>query len=691
MKVSKFSKVSRWGALGFYFVLATVLIQGTVHAGEPYDWPLDEPTYLTSSFAEYRGSHLHNGIDFSTGRGIGSDVRAVDDGRLSRVFFDPDLYGKTIILEHDDGRRTWYSHLDRLDSSVRSSIGGPIEPGGDRQFDRGKHFSRGERIAYSGRTGRGPAHLHLAIQDAGGSFLNPIGRFNPRLPFEPEPNINSLVLHPLSGNTWINSKDETVQINSKSDQVVEVWGDLGVDLTLWNQHEGRGIRSLPTTIRVLRDGELIRELDFDRLSPRDQDTGVHWIFDRQRSNLSPTQFTLHVTPNRSPEWDGLQFTKRGRNGTLQFIAETTDGATQSKTLSYEVVPPPEEIQWDHQQLRPKNRERVESVRDAGSGFRLASLRNGQFAREQYSPPSREGTDDPSLRLETRRGVNRIRVELKIENRWDGWPQVLIRGDGVDTELPLYQVEPGHFVGIWSPELSRDGWFELEASLSSEDDSSTVSRRIYLQSVRSGEPGSALSEDGRFSIFSSGSDLNGEAFVSFDSVPRKPIRSDLEYVESPREVRPRWLQSREPFEVTVDLSDFEDVGQIGLYQWNPARNRWNLVSYGEGLTASSRKAQIFDPGLLGLLRDERSPRVESVVYRPETSSIEVDVIENGSGVDPDQLKVSTDRGEVPAYWDADKSRIVVPDGSILRRNRNLELSVTDRAGNRTEWSGSVTER
>lgn len=658
-------------------------------AGEPYDWPVDEPTYLTSSFAEYRGNHLHNGVDFSTGRRPGRDVHAVDKGRLDRVFFDPDKYGKTVILVHENGRRTWYSHLNRFDQEVRSQVGGPLDPGDDVTLEDGKSFARGDRIGTSGRTGRGPVHLHLALQSPDGSFLNPIGRFSPRLPYDPSPKIKSLNLLPLTGNTWINGQSKSVRVDGALDDTVELWGTLGVDLTLWNEHSGRTVRSMPTSVRVLRDGSVVRELEFNRMSDRVQDTGVHWLFDRQWSNLSPTQFTVHATPTESSRWTGMEFTDRGRTGILQFVAETRNGETHSKTVRYKVVAPPVEVKWDHQQLRPENPDQVESVRDAGSGFRFASLSRGQFARKQYSPPSGTGGEEPNLSLETSRGTNRVRVDLQIENRWEGWPRLMVRGDDFDTELPLYQVEPGHFVGVWAPNASRDGWYRLEATLPSENGSDSATRRVYLQSVRNGSPGSALSRDGRFSIFSSGSGLSNEAFVTIDTREKKPVRTELEYVERPRVIQPRWLQSRDPFEVTVDLSDFDTPRQIGLYQWNPARQKWTVLSHRKGLTSASRKARIFDPGVLALLRDDRPPRIGRTDYHPNAQKIAIDVVERGSGIDPETLEVSLGGEAVSAYWDADQDRIVLPYASAFNGDRSLEVTVSDRGGNSTEWSGAVS--
>ena len=60
------------------------------------------------------------------------------------------LYGKHIIIEHDDRLITWYAHLD----DMLSGVGDMVE--------------RGDVIGWVGATGKttGP-HLHLTVQHIG--------------------------------------------------------------------------------------------------------------------------------------------------------------------------------------------------------------------------------------------------------------------------------------------------------------------------------------------------------------------------------------------------------------------------------------------------------------------------------------------------------------------------------------------
>jgi len=144
---------------------------------EPYDWPLELPRIVTSSFGEYRTGRFHAGIDLRTG-GIGKEVRAPQDGYVSRVRCSPWGYGKAVYLTLEDGRTVVFAHLDgfsaplaeyvRRNQHEKRSYTVDLFPGAS-QFP----FKRGEVVARSGQTGVGVPHLHYEIRDPEGRPVNP--------------------------------------------------------------------------------------------------------------------------------------------------------------------------------------------------------------------------------------------------------------------------------------------------------------------------------------------------------------------------------------------------------------------------------------------------------------------------------------------------------------------------------------
>lgn len=117
---------------------------------------------ITSGFG-YRSSptagasSYHQGIDIAASRG--SVVSAADGGRVVYAGYNGG-YGNQIIIQHDDGTQTYYSHLDYI--SVR----------------KGQSVSQKQYIGNVGSTGisTGP-HLDFRV-NVGGQFVDPLKYFS---------------------------------------------------------------------------------------------------------------------------------------------------------------------------------------------------------------------------------------------------------------------------------------------------------------------------------------------------------------------------------------------------------------------------------------------------------------------------------------------------------------------------------
>lgn len=106
---------------------------------------------VTSPFGPRWGSH-HDGIDYAAS--IGTPVKAAGGGRVVHVGYSGG-YGRTVIIEHQEGMRTLYSHLNSYNVNV------------------GQRVNRGQTIAKTGNSGRstGP-HLHFEVR-VNGRPVNP--------------------------------------------------------------------------------------------------------------------------------------------------------------------------------------------------------------------------------------------------------------------------------------------------------------------------------------------------------------------------------------------------------------------------------------------------------------------------------------------------------------------------------------
>jgi len=158
-------------------VVLAIFLLPLCAAADEYQWPLELPRQLTSSFAEYRPGRFHAGIDLRTG-GIGLPVHAAADGYVSRVRCSPWGYGKAVYLQLKDGHSVVYGHLDDYDKRLRDYVRKAQHKAQDYTVDLYPApgvfpVQRGQIIAASGQTGIGAPHLHYEIRDAAQHPINP--------------------------------------------------------------------------------------------------------------------------------------------------------------------------------------------------------------------------------------------------------------------------------------------------------------------------------------------------------------------------------------------------------------------------------------------------------------------------------------------------------------------------------------
>jgi len=146
-----------------------------------YQNPLDIPIALSGTFAEIRSSHFHAGIDIKTMGRQGLPVKAVSNGRVSRIRISTSGYGKVIYIDHPDFKTSVYAHLKKFSPKIEKYIKAvqyEKESYVVQKFPRKDALivEAGEVIGYSGNTGGsfGP-HLHFEIRDSKNQHpLNPL-------------------------------------------------------------------------------------------------------------------------------------------------------------------------------------------------------------------------------------------------------------------------------------------------------------------------------------------------------------------------------------------------------------------------------------------------------------------------------------------------------------------------------------
>src|SRR5271169_2093240 len=136
----------------------------SVHIPEQqYIWPTDASRRVTSSFAEYRSTHFHGGIDISTNGVKGYKVFAVRDGYIYKIRITPNGYGKMLFIKHDDGYVSVYAHLEGFNEEITKTVQAEQYRRGtyaiDYTFDKPALWvKQGDVVAYTGNSGFGPPH-----------------------------------------------------------------------------------------------------------------------------------------------------------------------------------------------------------------------------------------------------------------------------------------------------------------------------------------------------------------------------------------------------------------------------------------------------------------------------------------------------------------------------------------------------
>ena len=166
-----------------------------------YDAPLRGPLLVTGTFGELRSDHFHAGLDFRAP--TNTPVYAVAEGFVSRVLVSSGGYGQAVYVDHPDGHRSVYAHLETLAPKLKDTV--RARQFADEEFRQDLRFgpadfpvARGQRIGGVGNRGHsfGP-HLHFEMREqAGDVAVNPLA-FGFTVPDTRAPAIRKLRVYEL--------------------------------------------------------------------------------------------------------------------------------------------------------------------------------------------------------------------------------------------------------------------------------------------------------------------------------------------------------------------------------------------------------------------------------------------------------------------------------------------------------------
>ena len=184
--------------------------------------PLNIPLILSGTFGELRSNHFHTGIDIKTKGRIGFDVKAIDDGFVSRINISPYGYGKAIYITHPNGYTSVYAHLNNFSAKIEDLIK-------KEQYKKERYsitiypkkdkikITKNQVFAKSGNSGgsAGP-HLHFEIRDTETEKPQNPFNFGYKIKDSKKPTINGAFIYNFDEKSKIISTLNKIYLSSKT-------------------------------------------------------------------------------------------------------------------------------------------------------------------------------------------------------------------------------------------------------------------------------------------------------------------------------------------------------------------------------------------------------------------------------------------------------------------------------------------
>ncbi|MBM4162296.1 MAG: M23 family metallopeptidase [Ignavibacteria bacterium] len=239
---------------------------------EDYRWPTNASTVITSSFADYRRTHFHEGIDISTNNQRGHPVYASRGGYVSRIHVSRRGYGKMLFLRHPDGFLTAYAHLQKFKDSIEVVVKELQKQNKNYALEvdldsTAFPVDKGDVIGYSGDTGTGGAHLHFELRDSSMNPINPFlsRHFSSLLRDDERPFFQRIAFTAIDRSSRIHGKWRVWVVDARRSQTgefflnrrVHVKGSIGISVRVWDRSNALKHRTGPHRFEVFLDGAQI--------------------------------------------------------------------------------------------------------------------------------------------------------------------------------------------------------------------------------------------------------------------------------------------------------------------------------------------------------------------------------------------------------------------------------------------------
>ena len=711
---------------------------------EDYAWPIDARPKITSSFAEFRSSHFHAGIDIGTGNRIGLEVYASRDGYVSRVEVSPYGYGRYLVVRHPDGFYTAYAHLSAfqhdLERAVRDEQLKKEKFSVEMKFQPGDFpVRKGEVIAYSGESGTGDAHLHFEIRDEDFNPVNPLLFPNIRRFTDTEPPIiRRLAVTPMDEHSFVDyefsPKVYRARAHGRSSfsvpEVIRGTGSLGFSIDAVDRVNNTRYHSSVYEFEFQVDGTTIFTSQRNRF-PEDETRQIGIDFDWALLKEGRGRFQkLYVDEgntlpfyNRRNQFDGVVALKNFSEGRHDFkvIASDYSGNSSELTGTFVLNHPP-----DVENFRATatavtalipNRRNVSTVE---IGTKTFSSRRWtvedydayglDWKNDSLTLPARlQGADIvrmvakniwgtrsfPAYFFLTRPSVSEsaeisadvdgsfLKVDLQSQGPFSETPSLQVQQENSVSSIPLRAVDCNEYTGVYRLSSTLQGIVYLKAFYESAGKRAEAFDSFVLNTISSDREGTIRSGDGNFSVTFE----KGAVFA--------PLHPTIEKLsETQYDVQPGDVMLHGSIKATMKYpEEYESDEKAGLYVSDGGGWRF-LTAERNRLAHTLELHEAHTLGTFAVLRDDRPP----VISRWRTSSFNAKgrpifsfhVRDNLSGIDDGGINAFLNGDRIIPEYDPEK-RIVyyVPFDPLPRGQYTVDIEVKDRAGNAAHLAKTLT--
>jgi murein DD-endopeptidase MepM/ murein hydrolase activator NlpD len=700
-----------------------------------YLWPTDASKRITSTFAEYRTTHFHGGIDISTNGQTGYKVFAVQDGYVYRVHILMDGYGKMLFIKHTDGYISTFAHLQSFNDEIEKAVKAKqLENGSytlDYLFEPGQiKVKRGDVIAFTGHTGVGPPHLHFELRDENMNLVNPLLCSSYSMVDNIPPTIKRMMIEPLGANSLVEnsalprffSRFPGKNHDYHVPQPIKVEGEIGFGIDAIDRSDNSATSSGIHRTEFYIDDSLIYAMQMDRV-PNDEAKEIDLQYDMSSVVEGKGRFQkLYVDEGNNlpfygalPVGAGVVSTNMYADGVHDYRIACYDYANNRTQLSGKlaIAHRPDlhisevtedqvkltgtlltnlskcyvygrkvyETQWAQHTLTPDRFEVQGDTVLLPANSRaydvlkiVAETKSGAKTLPMYyfKKKHREGSTAAYLKVDPFNDYTR--VTLTCAGMFTAPPEVFLKEGVKSTPINLESEDVDKYIGSFSPSSDFEGTRQIEADVEVNGEKKLLTQAVDIFVVPTDKAGS-------FSY------NLGEMLMSYDSgAVYKPlymrISRTYENGQPVYELQPQDVLLNKGIRVSLPAPANAAAKKYGIYTRTSRGLSFQTDSL-DGDRAYYTATFSRTLGEASVMHDDQPPsigrlRVSSVKGRPLISFIYHD---NLSGVDPREIKMTIDGNPVIAQLEGMHTRAWwLADTLLARGKHHAVITLKDRAKN-----------